>query len=84
MNHNIFAIELCLRLEPEDRLRAPAPRPRGLAPVRLHARATSGSCCSRVSELLLENQHLFEKGCWDFFDDDARALKRLRDVVRTA
>src|SRR5262245_53792955 len=29
----------------------------------------------RVSELLLEGEPLFEKGCWDFFDDDGRALR---------
>jgi hypothetical protein len=28
-----------------------------------------------LSDLLLQNENLFEKGCWDFFDDDHRALR---------
>ena len=73
MNHNILAIELCLRLEPENELRA---RLKDLV-VSHPAASTPGrkwELLRRISELLLENEHLFEKGCWDFFDDDGRAL----------
>jgi hypothetical protein len=74
VNHNIFAIELCLRLEPDNRLRDrlktlvighPSASTPGLKWEQLRA----------VTELLLENTHLFVKGCWDFFDDDARAQR---------
>jgi hypothetical protein len=74
VKHNIFAIELCLRLEPHNTLRE---RLRDLV-VRHPAASTPGlkwKLLRRVSELLLENEQLFEKGCWDFFDDDGRALK---------
>lgn len=72
MNHNVFAIELCLRLEPEDRLRSQlrelvAAHPSGSTP------GYKWEQLSRATELLLRHQHLFEKGCWDFFDDDTKA-----------
>ena len=74
MKHNIFAIELLLRLEPNDSLRE---RLRDL--VARHPAATSAGAkwqlLRRVADLLLEHERLFVKGCWDFFDDDERALK---------
>ena len=74
MRHNIFALELCLRLEPNDSLRE---RLRDLV-TRHPAATTSGAkwqLLRRVADLLLEHEQLFEKGCWDFFDDDDKALK---------
>ena len=74
MNHNILAIELCLRLEPQNFLREQL---RELV-ARHPATSTPGAkwkLLRRVADLLLENERLFEKGCWDFFDDDGRALK---------
>lgn len=73
MNHNILAIELCLRLEPGSSLRAQL---KDLV-VKHPVTSTPGlkwELLRRVSEHLLENERLFEKGCWDFFDDDGRAL----------
>ena len=74
MKHNIFAIEPCLRLEPEDRLRAQlrelvAGHPSGSTP------GYKWEQLRRAAELLLRHQDLFEKGCWDFFDDDDRARR---------
>jgi hypothetical protein len=74
MQHNIFAIELCLRLEPDGTLRSK------LADlVRRHPETSSRDAKWRLvrdaSMLLYDNAHLIERGCWDFFDDDARALK---------
>src|SRR5258706_5509185 len=73
MKHSIFAIELCLRLEPRSVLRADL---RQL--VTSHPPATSperkANLLREISGLLLESQDLFEMGCWDFFDDDSRAL----------
>ena len=74
MNHNIFAMELCLRLEPASRLRTEL---KDL--VLTHpAASTPGrkwELLQGVAERLAAHEHLFEKGCWDFFDDDGRALK---------
>jgi hypothetical protein len=74
VKHNIFALELLLRLEPNATLRE---RLRDL--VARHPAASSAGAkwklLRRVAELLLDNEQLFEKGCWDFFDDDDRALK---------
>ena len=74
MRHNIFAIELCLRLEPEDRLRAQlrelvANHPSGSTP------GYKWEQLRRAADLLLRHRDLFEKGCWDFFDDDDRARR---------
>jgi hypothetical protein len=72
--HNIFALEVCLRLEPKSALREQL---RDLV-MRHPAATTPGKqweLLRRVAGLLIENEQLFEKGCWDFFDDDARAQK---------
>lgn len=74
MNHNVLAIELCLRLEPHNAVREQL---RDLV-MRHPAASTPGKqweLLRRVAGLLIENEQLFEKGCWDFFDDDGRALK---------
>jgi hypothetical protein len=74
MEHNIFAIELCMRLEPGDRLRAQLKDLIAKHP----AASTAGlkwELLTKCSDRLLENARLFEKGCWDFFDDDGRALR---------
>ena len=72
MQHNIFAIELCLRLD--TRLRA------ALRELIVHHPAASSpgqkwELLKQATQLLLDHQELFEKGCWDFFDDDARARR---------
>lgn len=74
MNHNIFALELCMRLEQGSRLRtqlreAIVSHPKASTP------GLKWELLRRVSDRLLENTRLFEKGCWDFFDDDGRALR---------
>jgi hypothetical protein len=73
LNHNIFAIELCMRLEPGSRLRQQlkdvvAKHPLDSTP------GLKWEMLRTVSDKLAENAHLFERGCWDFFDDDGRAL----------
>ncbi len=74
MDHSIFAIEVCARLVPESPLRA------GLADVirsappalSLHHKWMQ---YQRAAQLIVESLSLVEKGCWDFFDDDARARR---------
>jgi hypothetical protein len=73
VNHSIFALELCLRLEPGSRLRDELHQL-----VMSHPATTTPGrkweLLRRVTELLVENDDLFEMGCWDFFDTDAKAL----------
>jgi hypothetical protein len=74
MNLNIFALELCLRLEPAGTLRGALHEL-----IRDHPSASSPgqkwALLRSVTSLLLEHRHLFEKGCWDFFEDDGRARR---------
>jgi hypothetical protein len=74
VQHSIFALEVCARLVPESTLRA------GLADVikaapeqmNLHQKWLQ---YQRGVELVLENLSSVERGCWDYFNDDGRALK---------
>ncbi len=73
MKHSIFALELCMRLEPESSLRA------GLREIVVTHPALSDpgpkwQMLQDAAELLIGNDHLFARGCWDFFDTDKRAL----------
>jgi len=73
VEHSILAIELCLRMDGRARLRDE------LHSLVTSHPATSGSrqkaeLLRRLSELLDANDELFEMGCWDFFDDDRRAV----------
>jgi hypothetical protein len=74
MRLSIFAIELCVRLVPHSDLR------RELKRLVLSHPAASGvreksELLRRACELLVGGEELFEMGCWDFFDDDARARR---------
>jgi len=73
MNHSIFALELCLRLEPGSHLRDELHQL-----VMSHPATTTPGrkweLLRSVAELLAENEDLYEMGCWDFFDTDAKAL----------
>lgn len=73
MNHKIFALELCMRLEPESRLLTGLRELLATHPA-LSSPGPKWELFKRITELLVEHQALFEKGCWDFFDDNARAL----------
>jgi hypothetical protein len=73
VRHSIFAMELCLRLEAgsaaQDELKDlvlshPAASTPGL----------KWRMLCRAGQILLASVHRAEKGCWDFFDDDGRAL----------
>lgn len=74
MRHSIFAMEVCLRLEPGNTLPSTL---RNL--VVNHPRAaTSGDkwwLYRTAADTLLASLHLIEKGCWDYFDDNDRALR---------
>lgn len=74
MQHSILAIELCLRLEPGSALRDSLHRivmehPAQSSPGRKWQMYVG------AADLLRQHLALAESGCWDFFDDNARALK---------
>jgi hypothetical protein len=77
MDSSIFAIELCAKLVPQSPLRAGLCDLVRNAPVGLSLHA-KWQQYQRASQLVLESLHLVEKGCWDFFDDDARAKRDYR------
>ncbi|AGP36637.1 hypothetical protein WME98_44640 [Sorangium sp. So ce296] len=73
MEHSIFAMEVCARMDPGSVLQRT-----------LHE-CVQGHCETmslnqkwhqyrRAQMALLSNLHVLEKGCWDYFDDNARAL----------
>src|SRR5262249_45829430 len=74
VNHSIFALEVCARLVPESPLRAALSDLIRSAPERLSLHQ-KWMQYQRAGQLIVESLHLCEKGCWDFFDDDARARR---------
>jgi hypothetical protein len=73
VQHSIFAIELCARLVPESPLRLSLAETISAAPERmtLHQKWYQ---YQRASQILVENLNACERGCWDYFNDDGRAL----------
>ncbi|MFO0615777.1 MAG: hypothetical protein U0414_24495 [Polyangiaceae bacterium] len=69
----MFAIELCMRLEPGSEVRA-----RLADLVAHHPQATDpGAKWSMLDEcarVLIQHKDLYVRGCWDFFDTNAKAL----------
>jgi hypothetical protein len=72
VEHSIFAVEVCARLVPESPLRA--------ALCEVIARAPAGMSLhqkwaqyQRGAQIIVENLSAVERGCWDYFDDDAKA-----------
>jgi hypothetical protein len=72
--HSLIAIELCLRLAPGS-----APRTRLHQIVAQHPAATSRDAkwkmLAEASRILHGNLDQAVRGCWDFFDEDARARR---------
>jgi hypothetical protein len=73
MRHSILAIELCLRLDPGSRAREEL-KDLVLSHPAASTPGLKWKMLGRAAQILLANLDLFEKGCWDFFDDDGRAL----------
>jgi hypothetical protein len=72
VNHSIFALEVCARLWPESPLRAALAALIADAPERLGLHQ-KWSQYQRASQLIVENLHVVERGCWDYFNDDDKA-----------
>lgn len=73
MQHSIFAIEICARLVAESPLRAALAECVAAAPpaMSLHQKWQQ---YARAGQILFDNLTLADRGCWDYFNDDARAL----------
>lgn len=74
MQHSVLAIELCMRLDPQQPLRDTLHRL-----VRTHPERSSPGAkwqmYAQLSDLLVQHLPIAVSGCWDFYDDDARARK---------
>jgi hypothetical protein len=72
--HSLLAVELCLRLTPDS-----ASRTRLHQIVAQHPEASSRDAkwkmVAEATRILHGNLHQAVCGCWDFFDDDARARR---------
>lgn len=74
MEHSIFAMEVCARLEPGSVLRSNLHEvTRGYGP-RMNLQQ-KWQQYRKASAVLLHHLNLLERGCWDYFGDDARALR---------
>ena len=73
MQHSIFALEVCARLVPESPLRSALAEMIARAPVQMSLQQKWVQY-QRAAQLLVENLNVVERGCWDYFNDDARAL----------
>lgn len=74
MQHSIFAMEICARLEIESPLLVALREVIAAAPPQLNLHQ-KWQQYQRAAALLLDNLHLAERGCWDYFDNDERARK---------
>jgi hypothetical protein len=73
VQHSIFALEVCARLVPESPLRAAFAALIATAPARMNLQQ-KWQQHQRAAQLVVENLGLCERGCWDYFNDDGRAL----------
>lgn len=71
--HSIFALELCLQMVPGDPLRAQLQQLIERHPERA-SRRDQWNLFRAVSQRLRDGLPYAVSGCWDFFDDDGRAL----------
>lgn len=69
---SIFAMEVCARLVPESPLRAALAEVIRSSPERMNLHQ-KWQQYQRATALVADNLSLVERGCWDYFDDDARA-----------
>jgi hypothetical protein len=73
MKHSIFALEICAKYEPGGRLHTQLHRLITSTPANANLQQKWMFYKQVVSELLV-GLPLVERGCWDYFDNDARAL----------
>jgi hypothetical protein len=73
VDHSIFALEVCAKLVPESPLRAALAEIIQAVPERLGLHQ-KWQQYQRATQLVVESLPAVERGCWDYFDDDGRAL----------
>ncbi|AKV03291.1 hypothetical protein AKJ09_09954 [Labilithrix luteola] len=81
MNCSIFALELCARFEPGGRLHTQLLGLLRNHPANANLQQKWHFCRQAASELLVALP-IVERGCWDYFDDDARARHDYAQWVR--
>jgi len=74
MPHSIFAMEVCIRLPPQSTLPAELRMLVLMAP-KASTYDDKFRLYRRAADLVLANLDNVAKGCWDYFDDDAKALR---------
>jgi hypothetical protein len=74
MPHSIFAMEVCIRLPPQSTLPGELRMLVTMAP-KASTYDDKFRLYRRASDLVLANLDNVAKGCWDYFDDDARAQR---------
>lgn len=72
MRHSIFAFEVAARFEPGGRLHTALQTALANARPNMNHQQKWRFYREAISELLTA-MPLFQRGCWDYFDDDARA-----------
>ena len=70
MEQSIFAMELCFRVQTELHLQLKRALPDN---VLMQGVGEKWQQYRRLAGILHANMHLAESGCWDYFDDHARA-----------
>jgi hypothetical protein len=77
MKRSIFAIEMCLVLDPSTSLQHDLKQ---LLTTNTEKLSYDGKWYlhQTASQALLANRHLWHRGCWDFFDDDTKAQNDFR------
>ncbi|WP_437737554.1 hypothetical protein [Sorangium sp. So ce1335] len=73
MEHSIFAMEVCARMDPGSQLQRTL-HGSILTQYRTLSLNQKWHQYRRAQVALLSNLHVLEKGCWDYFDDNSRAL----------
>lgn len=74
MKHSILALEVCARHESGGRLQSALRQLLQVHPVSASLQA-KWEFYDRVSRELLAALPIVERGCWDYWNDDARALR---------
>jgi hypothetical protein len=81
VRHSVFTVEVCADID-----RGPAlleelrPIVQGSPPVMTRSEAWGRHAAA--AEAVLRSMHAVERGCWEYFDDEARAMSMFNDWCR--
>ncbi|MCL2723859.1 MAG: hypothetical protein FWD69_05420 [Polyangiaceae bacterium] len=82
MKHSVFAVEICMRFDPNTRLFATLRALLAAHPMGENLQQ-KWEWYRRVAGELLSASSAFERGCWDYYDDEAQAQGAYRDYAST-